>query len=129
MYLTLLHLPPRTLPHLPHTFLTPPFHVFPTHLTLILPSSHASLTEAVLGEDEDGTLTPLPMPSTSSDEKLYVFPVSNSVLDLMVMLTRAARFTGTTLEVLSPKMRLGVSRVEREKVPCGMEGGWGGCGM
>ena len=47
----------------------------------------------------------------------------------MVMLTRAARFTGTTLEVLSPKMRLGVSRVEREKVPCGMEGGCGGCGM
>ena len=67
-------------------------------------------------EDKDGTLTPVPSPSLDGDERLYTFPVSNSVVDLVGMLTRVACFTGTILEVLTPKTRLGVTRLEREKV-------------
>ena len=117
---------PSHLPSLPHTF---PLSLLPSHTlppTPSLPgvpmrpnrtiSTSSSQLEKV---DEDGTATPTP--SGSGEEKLYVFPVSNSVIDLVVMLTRSACFTGTTLEVLSSKMRLGVSRLEREKV-------WGGGG-
>ena len=101
-----------------------PSHTLPPTLSLpgvpMRPNRTISTSSSQLEKvDEDGTATPTP--SGSGEEKLYVFPVSNSVIDLVVMLTRTACFTGTTLEVLSSKMRLGVSRLEREKV-------WGGGG-
>ena len=43
----------------------------------------------------------------SQENSAYLFPVSNSPLDIVTMLTRLACFTGTLLNTLTPKLRHG----------------------
>ena len=73
-------------------------------------SSHASFDEShdTLKETSDGesSITPLRSAScTHGSNQAFLFPVSNSPMDVITMLTRLAYFTGTVLGVLIPKVK------------------------
>ena len=74
-------------------------------------SSHASFDESqdTLKETSDADTSSLePQRSASctrGTNQAFLFPVSNSPLDVITMLTRLAYFTGSVLGVLIPKVK------------------------
>ena len=93
------------------------------------PTSHSSFTEtssyhpqsdttlhgysnSTLSKDLYQTMSSSRMPTTSPVERFrddprssFLFPVSNSPMDVVTMLSRLASFTGKLLKVLTPKIR------------------------
>ena len=72
--------------------------------------SHTSLEESqdTLKETSDGEASVEPHSSASCAGGLnqaFLFPVSNSPMDIVTMLARLASFTGTLLGVLIPKLK------------------------
>ena len=61
-----------------------------------------------------------PSPSSTQDIdpsellRTFLFPVSNSPVDIVTMLSRLAEFTGVLLEVLSPKLKGNPFRLDRK---------------
>ena len=56
--------------------------------------------------DDDDGITPVPKVSCSEESvQNFLFPVSNSPIDIVTMLTRLACFTGSILNVLTPKLQ------------------------
>lgn len=73
-------------------------------------SSHASFDESqdTLKESSDGEASLEPRSSAScagGSHQTFLFPVSNSPMDIVTMLMRLASFTGTILGVLIPKVK------------------------
>ena len=56
----------------------------------------------------------------SQEVRSYLFPVSNSPLDIITMLTRAASFTGVLLNILTPKLRQNVYHMADQKAQVGV---------
>lgn len=72
--------------------------------------SHTSLEESqdTLKETSDGEASVEPHSSASCagvPNQAFLFPVSNSPMDIVTMLVRLASFTGTLLGVLIPKLK------------------------
>ena len=74
-------------------------------------SSHASFDESqdTLKDTSDGEASLDPHSSASQTgvgaHQTFLFPVSNSPMDIVTMLMRLASFTGTVLTVLIPKVK------------------------
>ena len=73
-------------------------------------SSHASfdVSQGTLKDTSDGESSVEPHSSASQTgvpHQTFLFPVSNSPMDIVTMLMRLASFTGTILAVLIPKVK------------------------
>ncbi len=72
-------------------------------------SSPSPSVKACSSSSVDGGRSPLLSPDTGDTQvKQFLFPVSNSPVDMVTMLTRLAAFTGVVLQVLTPKLRRNV---------------------
>lgn len=74
-------------------------------------SSHTSLEESQdtlkEGNDGEGSIEPRSSASYTAgvDHRTFLFPVSNSPMDIVTMLVRLATFSGSLLSVLIPKVK------------------------
>ena len=70
------------------------------------PGVHLKGASVDIHSDDDDGITPVPKVSCSEEGvQNFLFPVSNSPIDIVTMLTRLACFTGSILNVLTPKLQ------------------------